>query len=353
MHMNTSYALSTRRVAKFTFLLAAILCSTALYSQSNLDTITLSNGDEIIGEIKSMEKAVVQIETDYSDADFKIDWDNVIFIRSSSTFLFNLENGDRINGIMNTDPEDPTSLIIRTDDGREVTTSVTDIVYLHSVKSGFISRLSASIGIGLSLTKANNLRQFNTRSSIGYTGNTWQLDASYNQLFSSQDSVASTKRTDASIGAQWYLPKDWFIYASSTFLSNTEQKLKLRSTPQVGIGKYLVRDNALYLSASAGLGWNIENFEMDDDDRSSLEGVIGIEANLFDTGDLSLFTKAVAYPSITESGRFRSDINFDLKYDFPYDIYIKFGFTFNYDNQPAEGASDNDYIFQWTVGWDL
>ena len=325
----------------------------AATAQTNLDTILLSNGDEIVGEIKQMEKAIIQIETDYSDSDFMIDWDNVSALRSSSFFLINLQNGTIVNGNVNTDPADSTKVIIISDEGNTFETSVRDIVYLKSVKTTFVSRLNASIGIGLTLTKANNLRQFNTRSSLGYTANTWSINGTYNALFSVQDSVADVRRTDGGISSQIFLPKDWFAYISANFLSNTEQKLKLRTTPTVGIGNYVVRDNRLYLALIGGLAWNIERFETDDDDRSSLEGLIAMDANLFNTGDLSLFTTVYYYPSITESGRHRTDIGFDVKYDFPYDIYIKFGFTFNWDNMPAAGASETDYTTTLTVGWDL
>ena len=29
------------------------------------------------------------------------------------------------------------------------------------------------------------------------------------------------------------------------------------------------------------------------------------------------------------------------------------GLTLNYDNQPVEGATDTDYVFQTTLGWEL
>jgi len=73
--------------------------------------------------------------------------------------------------------------------------------------------------------------------------------------------------------------------------------------------------------------------------------------NLYDIGDLSLLTKLVVYPSITESGRFRSDFNFDAKYDLPKDFYLKFGLNVNYDNRPVAGATDTDYMLQTGFGW--
>ena len=73
--------------------------------------------------------------------------------------------------------------------------------------------------------------------------------------------------------------------------------------------------------------------------------------NLFDIGDFSLLTKAVAYPSIAESKRIRADFALDTKYDLPLDFYIKLGFTLNMTTALAEDAPDTDYIVQTTFGW--
>lgn len=60
----------------------------------------------------------------------------------------------------------------------------------------------------------------------------------------------------------------------------------------------------------------------------------------------------MAYPGITAKERFKSDFTLDTKYDLPYDFYIKIGLTINYDNRPAEGASELDYVFQTGFGWE-
>jgi len=87
--------------------------------------------------------------------------------------------------------------------------------------------------------------------------------------------------------------------------------------------------------------------------RNSLEGFGGLEFNIFDIGDLDLKTSYMGYISITESPRFRSDFNFDIKYDFPLDFFINLGFTLNYDSRPIPGASTIDYVLQTTIGWEL
>lgn len=108
------------------------------------------------------------------------------------------------------------------------------------------------------------------------------------------------------------------------------------------------------VNASAGAAWNNENYtDPAIPSRNSAEGFAGLELNMFNMGDLGMFTSLYIFPSFTENGRVRSDFKFDLTYDLPLDIYFKLGYTLNYDNKPVEGASETDYVFQTTVGWKL
>ncbi|WP_455169990.1 DUF481 domain-containing protein, partial [Aegicerativicinus sediminis] len=77
------------------------------------------------------------------------------------------------------------------------------------------------------------------------------------------------------------------------------------------------------------------------------------ELNIFDMKNIDLLSNITFYPSFTENKRYRVDYKIDLKYDLPLDFFIKLGFTYNFDNQPVEGASKDDYVLQTTLGWEL
>ena len=51
------------------FLLFIILISVVKVAYAANDTLLVSNGDVLVGEIKSMERGVLVMETDYSDSD--------------------------------------------------------------------------------------------------------------------------------------------------------------------------------------------------------------------------------------------------------------------------------------------
>lgn len=326
-----------------------LACVLSVHAAS--DSLILKNNDVIIGEIKSMDRGVLTMETDYSDSDFRIEWDGIRELYTVTNFLITLSSGKRYNGTLRT--FDDKQLEITDIEAGIAITDMDNVVYLKSVDKDFWSRLYASIDVGVSLTKANNLRQFNMRSTIGYLAERWSVDAAYNNVRSTQDEVEPTRRVDGSLAFRKYLPKDWYLPADVNFLSNTEQSLQLRSNVRIGFGKYLIHTNRTYWGFAVGASAVNEQFTSEDPDRKSLEGYAGTELNMFDIGDFSLLMKTVMYPGITEKGRWRSDFVLDTKYDLPLDFYIKLGITLNYDNQPVESATNTDYVLQTGIGWEL
>ena len=67
---------------KMRFVFLTLLLS-ATVSLAQTDTLIFANGNIVVGEIKSMSRGIIEIETDYSDSDFKIEWDKVAGIRDA------------------------------------------------------------------------------------------------------------------------------------------------------------------------------------------------------------------------------------------------------------------------------
>ena len=73
-------------------ILLLIFISLCVYAQN--DSLVFKNGNIIVGEIKSMDRGVVVVSTDYSDSDFKIEWDKIITIRTVSIFFIRFLNSN-------------------------------------------------------------------------------------------------------------------------------------------------------------------------------------------------------------------------------------------------------------------
>jgi len=323
------------------------MASTAYLCAQN-DSLLLQNDDIIRGEVKNMERGVLTIETSYSENDFEIEWEDIQEIYSGNYFYVTLSNGNHYYAWINS----ADSLVeLMTKDSSVVHAEFSSIVQLIPINQGFKYRFNAQIDLGFGLTKANNLRQFTASGKIGYKSENWLTYLRGSGLSSIQDSTEPIRRADGEFVFKYIIYKDWYFIPSATYLTSTEQQLNARWNILLGIGNFVVRSNRAYWGLIAGFARNIEDYHGDFPDRYSWEGYFGTELNLFNTGDLTLFTKAVAYPNLSETGRWRVDWRFNIKYDLPVDFYVKLEFIMNYDNRPIEGASDVDYVSTFSIGW--
>lgn len=334
---------------KIVLFLLGFLSSLTVFAQK--DSIVFTNGNVIVGEAKSLSKNILVFKTEYSDSDFQIEWDKVSVFYSETTFFVTLSNGNRFQGQFRSPT--PETWHIATLDGGRVAVNREQIVEFKSFSRDFWSRVNASIDANFSLTKANNLKQLGTRASLGYTASKWWLKGTYNMLRSDQDDIDPVKRIDGELSNRLFLPKDWYVSNILSFLSNTEQLLRLRSNLRAGMGKYVIHTNKSYLAFEGGVSGLNEIYDSEDQTLKSFELYAGGEWNLYDAGDFSLLTRLVAYPSLTEGGRWRFDYVLDTKYDLPLDFYIKIGVTLNYDNRAVEGATALDYVLQTGIGWEF
>jgi small nuclear ribonucleoprotein (snRNP)-like protein len=124
------------------------------YSQS--DSLVLKNGDVIIGELKTMDRGVAIFKTNYSDSDFKIEWDGITKIYTISSYMITLQDGSRLNGKIKTSGINKVNIILDDTTIKEI--DIEDVVFLKSVDNGFWDQVYASVDYGLDLTRAQHLR---------------------------------------------------------------------------------------------------------------------------------------------------------------------------------------------------
>jgi len=315
------------------------------------DTLVTTDNTTLIGEIKSMDRGVLVFETDFSDDDFKLTWLKVEKVVSHRKFRIILNNQERYYGsiIYSND-----KLIIQDKERGEITVNTKEIVYIKHVDEGSIfDLLNLSLDVGYSFTNAKNLEQINGSINADYTTNKWSTNIYATTAMSSQTDVESVIRNTAGLGFKAFMKYGFFAGIGGDFYSNTEQHMQLRSNYNITFGKFLLRTNRQYLNTTLGGAFLNENYSDTLPDRNSYEGKLGIEYNMFDMGDLSVFTSLNLFPSFTEKGRMRTEFKLDVKLDLPRDFYIKGSLNYNYDNKPAEGVAFDDYIYTFGVGWEL
>ncbi len=341
---SNSFTLRVKSIFLFLFI---ITCS--INAQN--DSISLNDNSVLKGEIKQISKGVLIIETVYSDKDFRIEFNKLTSIFIERKCLVLLTNGRRRFGNVHTDNKG--MVVITLEDGATERFNLNEIIGLDEVDDNFWKRFEGSIDLGLNLSKSNSYTQFTIGGDINYVDNLWRVEGAMNVLDSDQDDAEKTKRITADLEFYRILPKDWYLIGNVIFLSNTEQAITGRISPSLGVGKFLVSTNKLYLGLSAGFTYNIENYVDKSLNKTSSEAFVSAAFNMFDIEDFDLESGLKFYPSLSEKGRVRTDFDLNLKYDMPLDFYLKLGFTLNFDNQPAIVGNDIDYIFTSGFGWEF
>jgi putative salt-induced outer membrane protein YdiY len=315
------------------------------------DSIQLRNNDVLVGEVKSFSKGILNLKTTYSDKDFRIEFNKVKGLTIERKCLIILTNGRRRFGNIRTDINGKVQITL--EDNKIEQFNLEEIIALEEVDDNFWSRIKGSVNFGFNFTKANSNSQFTIGGDLNYIDKLWMLEGDVSVLNSTQNDADKTKRTDANLQLIRILINKWYLLGDVSFLANTEQALDGRITPSVGFGKFLISTNKLYLGFSLGLTYNIENYVNISLNKTSSEAFVSTSFNMFDFNDFDLKTGIKFYTGISEKGRVRTDYDITLKYDLPLDLYIKLGFTLNFDNQPAIIGNEVDYIFTSGFGWKL
>ncbi len=329
-------------------LIACSFFATSLSAQ--VDSIRFSKDQLIVGEIKSMDKGVLVVKTDFSENNFEIEWKEVRWVNTQTRFFIMLNDGSQFYGLISSIGDSTKFLKIERSDSIKL--NLSDIVYLDAYNDKFGDQFNAELSIGLDMAKSRNFTSLSTRGMIGYDTKKWKMDLSLNSLTTDQEDTERIKRIDGEYNQRYILKNSWYGIASITTLSNTEQNLSLRLNAQLGVGKFVIRTNRSYWGVKLGLNRNREDYSNETANRLSWEGYLGTDINLFDLGDIDLSFLGMFYPGFSELGRFRSDMRLDLKYDLPFDLFIKIGTAINFDNRPAEDGSKTDYVLQSTFGWE-
>jgi hypothetical protein len=313
------------------------------------DTIRLKNNDILVGEVKSLSAGILTMETFYSDTDFKIEFNKVEAITVNRNCLITLTNDRRFYGKIQS--ENSGGLTIILEDGSSERFQLNELIDFVEVYERFWKRFKGGIDLGYNFTKASNNAQFTIGGNMSFISEKWRNKGNINVLNSSQDSLNDVKRTDALLEFIRLLPKKWYMLADVSFLSNTEQELTGRISPSLGLGRFIKSTNKLYLGVTIGATYNIENYQDTSLNKTSSEAFLGSNFNMYDFKDFDLNTGFKFYASLSEKGRLRTDYNITIKYDLPWDFYIKTEFTLNYDNQPAVIGAELDYIFTSGFGY--
>lgn len=335
----------------------AVAANTAIAQKT--DIITLINGDRITCELKELQRGLLRVKTD-SVGTIYVEWLDIATIESEKHFTVQTASGVLAFGSLATS-EDQQGLDISYAD-RTVRLKKHAVVEITRVKDTFWKRLAGSISFGFSYKKANTDVQLNFAADSSYHSQRHSYSASVSALVSSQNENTASERYLADFSHQAYIKPNWTSLAQAGLEQNTELDLHLRTLIQGGAVYRYFNTNRNRLDNAAGLALNNESyFSQSKESRTSLELFfsVGYEYFKFNTPKADVTARFTVFPSLTESGRFRTSFDTKVRWEIISDLNWDITIFVSTDNQPPEAetagesaaASGTDYGIITSLAW--
>lgn len=322
------------------------------------DVVYLRNGDRVTCEIKNLERGRLKVSTD-SMSTVYIEWKDVIRVTSKELYVIEMEDGSRLQGTLAESTAERELLLQNPDtdtvQGQEQAVSMAAVVWLDPLKLDkvIIKRWDGSVSAGFDTTKANNDTSLSASFDARRRAEDFLLNFSGSVYSRSQDGVDDSLRADLSTVYRRLLDDRWYWAALGTLERNDELGIDLRTLGGAGYGRFLVQTGRTLWSVTGGVAVVNEQLAGDEDAQTSVEGLLSTDYEFFtyDTPKTTLTTSLTLFPSITESGRVRGNLDFALRRELIEDLFVEISVYDSYDSEPPEDGEKNDYGIVTSLGY--
>jgi hypothetical protein len=342
-----------QRIAACALALLGALAAPLACAAPKTDVVMLLNGDRYTGEVKGMQQGQLEFKTDAAGTLF-IEWNKIASLKTDQYVQVELENGLRLSGVAPRAGENRMLLLVADEAVPPQEAAFAAIVRLDPIERGkILKRLDGYVTAGYNYTKSNDLQQLTFTGGLGARTEVreWALDGS--STVTSQEGNDDTSRY--SIDGWWrrFLRQRWFLQGFGGFESNDELALDLRTMLGGAYGRYLVQTQKQEWAAYAGLAYTLENYQ-GEERQESTEAVFGTQYSYFryDSPEASFDAMLNFYPSLTESGRVRSEGKLRSRYEIVDDLFFEVSLYGSYDSDPgAQAESNSDYGLTTSLGY--
>lgn len=330
----------------------AILLLTAPLYAAKTDVIEMHNGDHITGEIKSLDRGLLQFKTDHMGTVY-IEWQNVARVRSDQVLEVESTSGQRLFGQI-VSVANPGVLRVTGTAESPGEFSIADTVRIAPFEeTGRVREgVEGYVDFGFSDTKATNVTELTFDAGVSYRSRlkSWDLDFTTAQSDSETKQSGSTSLTGE---RRRFIGNRWYWSGLLQLEQNDALGLDLRATFGGTLGRSFLQTNSQQFGLAAGLGVARENLD-DGGNTDSVELILGLEyeAFRFDDPQLDLSTELVVFPSLSVSGRIRGHASVRLRYELINDLFAELTLVDAFDSKPqSAGAEKNDYTITTSIGY--
>ncbi len=340
---------------------SAILFPLPLFAKGTNDVLVMKNGDRFTCEIKGLSAGVLSVKLDYVDGTISVQWSQVAHLESNRLFLVKTESGTVYTGKISTTGESgdpPIKIELTETTGKEVEVPQRKIINLNQTSEGFWHRFDGAINTGSLYSKGNQSFQYNVSSQVAYNRERWSSQASFNSSIASNSGSATSTRNQIDLGAMKLLRwNNWFYAGDVSFLQSSVQEIRLQTTLDGGVGRYLKNTNRASVSVLGGFGWQNVNYtpnEVGQGTQDIAVGFVSTDIKFFKFKKTNLDVSASLIPALTEAGRVHFNTNAVYYIKIMSDLSWNFSFYGSWDSKPPSTFPKSDYGtsagLSWTFG---
>ena len=358
------------------------LCSVIVAAHTKTDVITVENGDTITGAIDSMSAGKLALNTDYAGT-IKIKWREVEQIDSRYVYEVRLDDGERLYGrFAKTEEKSVLTFKVR---GGERQLDLEDIVEIRSIEEQLADQLDLKVtstiyadpnAVTLSLSTSGT---YDTRG--GRTGFSGRIDDNQTKALDAEgDTVKTTlNSSNFTLYREFWRSRgaaQSYRVLNAVYSSNDALGVDHRFSMGVGVGRYFIQELGHELAVSTGIQ-GVQERKLRCDERLEADAIdcagpesgdgdlIDNAAELFfnmqwhlysfASRDMDISMVGNAYPSLSEWGDLRGDLNLMLSWElfpsFYWSINARTEFDSSADQRGQLKIDTTDYTITTGITW--
>ena len=330
--------------------LVIVLNGAALYAQPKTDVVTLGNGDRITGEVVRLDRGRLEFKTDDAGT-LNLEWDKLTSVVAARLVEVTTTDGRTFLGTLTTTVS--RSIAIASAD-TTVTMLMSDVTRITTIGRSFWRKLDGSIDAGFSYTKSSGVAQLNVNTDTVYRQprSRSRLTMSLTQTEREDDTGGDDRGSIEASYLRYPWPR-WFITGVGQFESNESLGLILRSQIGAAAGPRVINSNRAQMTIGAGIAFNDEQ-GVDVGSSQNLEALFLFESSFYtyDRPKTNIDVSAQYYPSLSNAGRHRVQLDVAAKREFWKDLFLSINGYDTLDSRPPNPAADkNDVGVVISIGW--
>lgn len=335
-------------------ILVALLLPVAApaWGQDKTDVVTLANGDRMTGDIKGLSRGRLDLETNDAGT-ISFEWDKIVRLQSRWQFEVEVSAGDRVIGSLGGQTEGILTVITGTG---SVPLPMREVTRITQLGTSFWARLDGAISAGFSYSQSSGIAQTTLSSENVFRRPASQFRLSGSATITQQSDSEDEDDDRAILGFSYvrYRGKKWFYSFAAGLEHNSSLGLQLRSQAGGAVGQRLLNTNNSSFEVGAGAVVNDEKGIDDTTSTQTGELLFGASYSYYryDRPKTNIDASIKYFPSVTQWGRQRVQVDAYLKREFYKDLHFSLSVYYTFDSDPPQaGAKRTDVGIVTSLGW--